>query len=83
MSNHQANCYAEVSVVVDGALEESETFYDETPLSEYVESIRQEAEGHGYPTEVYVLYHDHSPSECECAQYVTDHHPAYSWNVTP
>jgi hypothetical protein len=72
--------YAETSVIVDGALEESETFFDYALLDEYVDSVREDAEGHGYPTELYILWHDHKPAECECIQYVQDHKPAHSWN---
>jgi hypothetical protein len=73
--------YAEVEVIVNGALDSTETFFDETLLSERIEQIRQDAESDGYPTEVFITHHEHDPRECECAQYVTDHHPAYSWNV--
>jgi hypothetical protein len=75
--------YAEVTVIVDGAFEESETFHDEALLSHYIAAIQDEAEGHGYPTEVYVLWHEHDDEgeECECVQYVTDHRPYASWNI--
>lgn len=74
--------YAEVSVVVDGAQEDFIPFWDETLMNEFIEDIHAEAIGHGYPTEIYVMYHDHDIAlECECAQYVTDHHPVFSWNT--
>jgi hypothetical protein len=41
--------YADVSVIVDGALGESETFTDYLLLEEYVRTIEEEAAGHGYP----------------------------------
>lgn len=72
--------YADVSVVVDGALEESPRFYDECALNAYLAEIEADAADHGYPTEVYVLYHDHEPRECECVQYLQDHKPTYSYN---
>lgn len=77
--------YADVTVVVDGAEESCETFHDETLLREHIDQVREDARGDGYPTEVYVLYHEHSDlpddGECACVQYVTDHKPAYAWNV--
>lgn len=73
--------YAEVSVIVDGALDEEATFYDETLMNDWLHHLKDESIGHGYPTEVYVRYHEHELSECECAQYETDHNPAYKWNV--
>ena len=74
--------YADVSVVVDGALEESASFYDYAVLDAFIQTIREEAEGDGYRTEVYVLLHDHSPDveECACSQYVQDHNPEYVFN---
>jgi hypothetical protein len=75
--------YAEVTVIVDGAMEDCEIFHNEALLANFVAEIEDEAEGHGYPTEVYVQYHDHNAAdECECAQFETDHHPAYSFNYT-
>lgn len=74
--------YATVTVVVDGALESEETFFDYLLQDQFIDSVREDAESDGYPTEVYVQYHEHEPSdECECAQYETDHHPAFAWNV--
>jgi hypothetical protein len=76
--------YAEVSVIVDGALEEAETFHDYLLLEEYVRTIESDAADHGYPTEVYVVAHDHSPDvdECGCVQYLQDHKPQYAYNAT-
>jgi hypothetical protein len=75
--------YAEVTVIVDGALDESATFTDETALAEFLASQHTAAQADGLPTEVYVLWHDHAMSdqECCCVQYVSDHHPDYSWNM--
>ena len=73
--------YADVTVVVDGALEASEVFTDYLLLEQFIKETRQAAEDDGYPTEVYILEHDHSPSveDCCCAQYATDHHPTYTF----
>lgn len=72
--------YVEVSVVVDGALEETETFRDESLMLDYVRTVQDEANGHGYRTEVYVLEHDHEPADCSCVQYVQDHRPRWTFN---
>lgn len=75
--------YAEVTVIVDGAVEQTEIFHDQALLNQFVDGVREDAESDGYPTEVYVQYHEHdlTSQECECAQYETDHHPAYAYNV--
>lgn len=76
--------YSEVSVVVEGAEEENLTFADDALMKDYIERIRQEAEADGYPTEVFITYHEHAGwpySDCDCKQYETDHKPAYSWNM--
>ena len=79
--------YPDVDVIVEGALDSSETFEDdalsEANMAVYIEGTRESAEADGLRTEVYILYHDHdmSEDECSCAQYVTDGHPAYSWNT--
>lgn len=72
-----AMSYADISVVCDGALDESVTFTDETVLSEYLEKLAEEARGDGVTLEVYRSDHEHEDdgSECCCVQYETDHHP--------
>jgi hypothetical protein len=46
-----------------------------------VSQVRDEARDHGYLTELYVVEHEHEPmAECSCVQYLTDHHPTYTWN---
>lgn len=68
--------FAEVTVVVDGAVEETATFYDYAILTEFVNEVEDDARGHGYRTEIYVQYHDHEDEgECECAQFEQDHSP--------
>jgi hypothetical protein len=76
--------FAELTIVVDGAVEETPTFHDECAMRDYIGAIEDEAKSDGYPTEVYVTYHNHDlylDDGCECAQYVTDGRPAYSFNV--
>ena len=72
--------YAEISVIVEGALDETETFTDQTLLDEYLATLESEAYASGYQFDVYVRWHDHDPGDCECAQYETDHHPTYVYN---
>ena len=75
--------YVDVSVIIDGALEEDERFHDEALLLDYVRTIQDEQAGHGYPAEVYVLEHEHEEpngdDECACAQYLQDHRPSYTF----
>jgi hypothetical protein len=75
--------YADVTVIVEGAVEEDSIFTDEVRLRKYIGQIEEQAKGDGYHTEVFILRHEHSPDvECECAQYVTDGRPAYEWNTS-
>ncbi len=70
-----------VSVVAEGAFEEEKTFVDESCFDEYISRLRDEADGHDYLIEVYALRHDHEIGiDCECVQYVADHHPAFIYN---
>lgn len=67
--------YAEVDLIVEGALEESETFGDETLMAHRIAEWDEELRGDGYPGEVFVVWHDHAPGECECVQYLQDGKP--------
>jgi len=75
--------YADVSVIVDGALEEDERFHDYMLLDAFVSVIEEDQKDHGYPVEVYILEHDHEEpngdEECACAQYLQDHRPSYTF----
>jgi hypothetical protein len=75
--------YADVSIIVDGVLEEESTFTDQALMDDYLATIAEEAEGHGYPVEVFVVWHEHDPSdgECVCVQYLTDNKPYATHNV--
>jgi hypothetical protein len=75
--------YAEVEVIVEGALDIAETFTTERQVSKFIDKVQAEARYDGLHTEVYVLWHQHgmTTEECGCAQYVTDHHPTYEWNA--
>lgn len=75
--------YAEVTVVVNGAVEQQLNIHDDALLTDFIDQEANEAASHGYPTQVYILYHEHhDETPCECAQYVQDHRPAYEWNVS-
>ena len=74
--------YAEVTVYQDGTLEQKETFTDDALMDAFICSVRQDARSYGYPTEVYIMRHDHSdedPGEdtCWCC-YAS---PAGAWNM--
>lgn len=71
--------FSEVTVLVDGAVDECAVFFDYALEAAFIEDVKEEAEGHGYPTKIHVLYHDFHDFdvECECAQYETDHRPVW------
>jgi hypothetical protein len=80
--------YAEVTVIVDGAQDDVATFATDDAVSyadmlAYIAGQGEMAASDGLPTEVYVLWHDHplSDQDCCCVQYVSNHHPDYSWNM--
>jgi hypothetical protein len=76
--------YADVSVIVNGALEEERTFHDETLMNDYLGQIEDEAKGDGIRTEIYVLWHEHDDMDgCACIQYATDHHPYAVYDYQP
>ena len=76
--------YATLSVVIDGAVDEEDDYFDQTLLDDRLWNIAEESQAHGYHTAVYVLYHDHDRSvvDCECVQYLQDHHPLAEYNVS-
>lgn len=71
--------YVEAYVLIDGALEENETFGfgHGRELDEWVKATKWRAMNDPRHTEIFLLNHDHSPDfeDCACAQYLTDHHP--------
>jgi hypothetical protein len=76
--------YTEVTVVIDGALDQSETFVpDSAARDRFVREQMEWATAHpGSHVQVFVLWHPHrEEDECECMQYVQDHRPDYEWNV--
>lgn len=74
--------YSEVTVIVDGAQEEDETFTDYLLQEEFITKIGMDAVDHGYHTEVFVINHEHdmTDEECSCVQMLTDHSPYQEWN---
>lgn len=73
--------YSEVTTVVAGAEEDREIFTDYAYEDHYLTDLENDAESTGYRIEVYRTEHDHHPdTDCECAQYVTDHRPFRVFN---
>src|SRR5262245_40894860 len=74
--------YADVSIIVEGALEEEQRLHTDAEVDELVTRVEREAKADGLETEVYVLWHDHDEAdeECACIQYAQDHHPYASFN---
>lgn len=69
--------YADVSVIVEGALEEEATFHDETLMRDWIAHVIEDLRADGVSGQVYVVHHDHDESDedCACVQYLTDHRP--------
>lgn len=78
--------FAEVTVIVDGAVDDEITVTDQAVLSAVIAGIGADAEADGITAEVYIQWHDHPmdyAGECVCAQYATDHHPDYVFSFQP
>lgn len=75
--------YWEVSVIIAGALDQTEEFTDREDVEEFLTNLRACALAEDFTAEVYVQYHGHAPtvSECACAQYETDHKPDHIFNL--
>lgn len=77
--------YVTLSIVVDGALELEEDYTDYALAEEEIRHHAEQAEEDGLKTEVYVVEHEHPPTEgeCACVQYLTDHHPRWTFPGDP
>lgn len=76
--------YADVSIVVNGALDKEEVCYDEDAILSLVAELQADCErDEELQAQVFVLWHEHTNDgeECECVQYLTDHHAAYTFNM--
>ena len=69
--------YADVDLIIDGALDESTTVSSTAQLSRLVAKWDKECKSAKVRGEVRVLWHGHpmSDEDCVCAQYEVDHHP--------
>lgn len=76
--------YVDAMVIVDGALDEEAVFGEGEADKLEAWLIQQKELAMAHPmqeTEIYLMDHDHPPDleDCSCAQYLTDHHPTWSW----
>lgn len=76
--------YIEVSVIVDGAQDETAEFgFHGTLLEDFL--LRWAMRAAEYPDcriEIFLLHHDHDvTAECECVQFLQDHHPHVTFNA--
>ena len=68
--------YADVFLVIEGALDEQSTFKDECALNDYIRTLQDEHKTEGWNGALYVLWHEHDPQpDCGCSEYLTDHRP--------
>lgn len=76
--------YTELTLIVEGALEESQIFYpaDGSIMDAWIEACEEAAQLDGMESEIFKLEHNHEVTlaDCTCAQFVTDHHPIHHWN---
>ena len=63
--------YYEVTVIVEGAVDRSETIETERVVNLFIDEVENEAKLDGKETDVFIQFHDHSLSvdDCVCAQY--------------
>jgi len=70
------------AVVVDGAMDSEFQVDSFEELQSLIAEVAAQAAADGLPTQVYALFHDHKPGiECECVQYLQDHHPHCTFNI--
>jgi hypothetical protein len=76
--------YTEVSLIVDGALAEEETFYDgdELEMEKFVEGIIALGKIVKNHVEIFTIRHEHpelvDDEACSCVQYLQDHRPMWA-----
>jgi hypothetical protein len=77
--------YKEISVLVGGALEQTEIFdydsiMDVVKMYAFIAETQKDSADLEELVELYELSHDHEPdvSECNCVQYINDHHPFWT-----
>lgn len=73
--------YLDAYAIWEGATDEERTFRDRNKAySRWAERIIREAKREGADVQVYAILHGHANDgqECECVQYLTDHHPDYT-----
>jgi len=79
--------YGELTIVVDGALDEEHTFTNGTEMGKIVARVMMQAEKDKKPTQAFMLWHNHPPlkdgEECACGQYADSHQPIGQWNMPP
>ncbi len=79
--------YTEVYTVVDGALDEEfdiedgfigESVFD---FDGWLDELKHAANTQNFTVDVYEIEHEHDEDdgECSCVQYLTDHHPSYTF----
>lgn len=73
------NRYTEVTLIVEGALEDSWLWADAYNAEIQAERLARELAGKGLEYDIYLTDHEHSEYlECDCIQYLTDHRPYLS-----
>lgn len=69
--------YYEVSVVYDGFLD-SEDIIEPSDIDNWIKSVTDTFSNSLAIVEAYAIFHPHPLISCECAQYLTDHHPIWT-----
>lgn len=82
--------YGELTVLVDGAVNEEYTVNGSeggTEMGKIIARVMVQAEQDKKPTQVFLLWHEHPPlaegEECACAQHEQNHQPMAQWNMQP
>lgn len=70
--------YIEASTIIEGALEETETFQYADEYQEWLDATIEELAD--VDAQVYAIHHEHDldVDDCACVQYLTDHAPVWS-----
>lgn len=71
--------YADVTVVWEGAVDETATFTTDAQVQKFADQVLSDATTKKAEVKIFVLWHNHAEDmDCECVQFVQDGRPTYS-----
>ena len=82
MTEADGQWFIAASLIIDGSVAETLDFEDGCGFDYWVDQVLADYQSVTDRRQVWAIYtieHDHAPDlDCECVQYLTDHHPYWS-----